>query len=274
MMHTSQPPVFFWRDKLLPFVEVRVVADGRIVSYGKHCHATFSIGAVTQGSCHYVNGAAERTIHAGTVVLFNPDVVHACNPINGQAWSYLMFYLDKTWLTNLQQQMGMATNHFCQFSHADSTDPQLFVALTALYQILKSDTSLLNKEISLVEFFSQLYHWQFMPPKPQVANAKLSQVADYITANAQQAIQLADLCQIAHLSPYHLIHSFKKHYGISPYAFLINKRIQQSQLLLKQGQSLSEVANNSGFADQAHFQRTFKKLLAVTPGVYQALKTD
>lgn len=270
-MYISNSSVFFWRDKLLPFAEVRVVADGRKVSYGKHCHATFSIGAVTQGCCHYLNGTTERIIQAGTVVLFNPDTVHACNPINGQAWSYLMFYLDKTWLTHLQQQMGMATDHFCQFSHADTTDPKLFNALINLYQTLTSDTSLLNKEISLVEFFSQLHQWQFMSPTPRVANTKLSQVADYITIHAQQTMQLADLCQIANLSPYYLIHSFKKHYGISPYAFLINKRIQHSQLLLKQGQTLSEVANNTGFADQAHFQRTFKKLLAVTPRVYQAL---
>ncbi|MEE3214079.1 MAG: helix-turn-helix domain-containing protein [Pseudomonadota bacterium] len=37
---------------------------------------------------------------------------------------------------------------------------------------------------------------------------------------------------------------------------------------LRQGQPIAQVASDCGFADQAHLQRTFKKLLATTPGHY------
>ena len=56
---------------------------------------------------------------------------------------------------------------------------------------------------------------------------------------------------------------------MTPYAYLINKRIQYSQQQLKDGASISTVALDTGFADQAHFQRTFKRLVAATPNEYR-----
>ncbi|MBP6793379.1 MAG: AraC family transcriptional regulator, partial [Aeromonas sp.] len=43
-----------------------------------------------------------------------------------------------------------------------------------------------------------------------------------------------------------------------------------ARTLLRQGQPLAEVALASGFADQAHFQRQFKRRVAATPGQYRA----
>jgi AraC-like DNA-binding protein len=40
--------------------------------------------------------------------------------------------------------------------------------------------------------------------------------------------------------------------------------------MLKSGEDIVDVANNLGFSDQAHFQRHFKKKLAVTPKFYQS----
>ena len=51
---------------------------------------------------------------------------------------------------------------------------------------------------------------------------------------------------------------------MTPHAYLLNRRIQRSQHWLRQGVT-AEVALAAGFADQAHFQRTFKRQLAATP---------
>jgi len=44
--------------------------------------------------------------------------------------------------------------------------------------------------------------------------------------------------------------------------------------MLKSGQAISQVAYELGFSDQAHFQRQFKKRLAVTPKYYQSHFVD
>lgn len=59
------------------------------------------------------------------------------------------------------------------------------------------------------------------------------------------------------------------HFGFTPHAYLINYRIQRGQRELKHGKPIAETALNVGFADQPHFQRTFKKLLAATPKQYR-----
>ncbi|WP_236730505.1 helix-turn-helix domain-containing protein, partial [Pseudomonas savastanoi] len=47
------------------------------------------------------------------------------------------------------------------------------------------------------------------------------------------------------------------------------RRIQHAQTQLKSGKMIADVAQETGFADQAHFQREFKKHLAATPGQYR-----
>ena len=88
--HLAHAPRF-WRDERLPFIEARTIADGRKVTYTRHAHEHFSIGAITRGRSYYHYGAQTFEISAGTVVLMNPGDVHACNPIHDQHWSCLLY---------------------------------------------------------------------------------------------------------------------------------------------------------------------------------------
>jgi hypothetical protein len=124
--HRSAEPRF-WRDATLPFIEARAVADGRKVCYAPHCHETFSIGAITAGRSTYFNGEARERLERGAVVIVNPQTVHACNPIDGQPWSYLMFYVDAGWLGALQHELGAsADGRFSPYAPILSRDPALF----------------------------------------------------------------------------------------------------------------------------------------------------
>lgn len=88
----------FWRDPALPFVEARQVGDGRKVCYAAHSHESFSIGVITGGRSTYINSDQCVEVGAGTTVLMNPGVVHTCNPVAGEPWSYLMLFVDQPWL--------------------------------------------------------------------------------------------------------------------------------------------------------------------------------
>ncbi|WP_038176209.1 helix-turn-helix transcriptional regulator, partial [Vibrio coralliilyticus] len=72
------------------------------------------------------------------------------------------------------------------------------------------------------------------------------------------------------MSRYQLLRAFKDHYGLPPYAYLMDEKIKRAKVMLKSGEDIVDVANNLGFSDQAHFQRHFKKKLAVTPKFYQS----
>jgi AraC-like DNA-binding protein len=101
------------------------------------------------------------------------------------------------------------------------------------------------------------------------AKMKTERAAKYIDAHFAQALRLDDICAEANLSASYLIRAFKKRYGVAPHEYQTNRRIQFAKARLREQIPLAQVALEAGFADQAHFQRMFKRLSAVTPGQYQ-----
>lgn len=262
----------FWRDDALPFIEARSIEDGRKVCYAKHAHETFSIGIITSGRTTYVNRTWRERIGPGTVVLMNPGDVHACNPIGDAPWSYRMVYVDRAWLGGLQREWGFSANEDLRpFAAAMSTFPALYAGLTRFYDILTGDDpEPLRRQCAAVTFFEQVQ--QSLDPAPiadREANRKLARAAEFISDNCVQALKLEDICGAANISPSYLIRSFKKHYGMTPHAYLLNRRVQRARTLLRNGGRVADVALEVGFADQAHFQRVFKQFIAATPGQYR-----
>lgn len=262
----------FWRDPQLPFVEARDVLDGRRLCYAPHSHEVFSIGAITRGRSTYLNEKAHERIAAGTVVLMNPGDVHACNPIDRQPWSYRMFYVDAAWLTELQHQLGFSHNQPLRaFADILSHDPALYRGLNRLYRLLADEQAdTLHKHCALLDFFGELQ--QRLDPAPvdrREDNPRIRLAAELIRERCTEALKLEEICAAVGLSPSYLNRSFRRCYGMTPHAYLINSRVQFAQARLRRGGQIAEVALAAGFADQAHLQRTFKQLLAATPGQYR-----
>ncbi|WP_421223766.1 helix-turn-helix domain-containing protein [Aeromonas enteropelogenes] len=259
----------FWGHPALPFIEARAVQDGRRVCYDKHSHPHFSIGAITGGHSHYLNQRNRQEVSTGSLVLMNPEEVHACNPVADQPWSYLMFYLDTEWLRSQQEEAGLGSE-FRPFDMTASRDPLLYQELQRLYrQLIQEDDSLV-REVACHQFSRQLLArltpatWDDRPPQ------HLQRAAELMQDDSASMLTLQQLSTVAGLTPSHFVRSFSRHYGMTPHAYLLDQRIRRARTLLRQGQPLAEVALASGFADQAHFQRQFKRRVATTPGHYRS----
>jgi AraC-like DNA-binding protein len=258
----------FWHDPALPFLEARAVQDGRHVCYDKHSHAHFSIGAITGGHSHYLNQRSLQEVGPGSLVLMNPEEVHACNPIADQPWSYLMFYLDTDWLHGQQEEAGLGSE-FRPFDMTASRDPLLYQGLQHLHHQLVQAPDPLAREVACHLFSRQLLarltpaRWDDRPPQ------HLQRAAELMQDDSASPLSLSQLSAVAGLTPSHFVRAFSQHYGMTPHAYLLDRRIRHARTLLKQGQPLAEVALASGFADQAHFQRQFKRRVAATPGQYR-----
>ena len=263
----------FWRDPDLPFIEVRLVHDGREVNHARHWHETFSVGVVTGGRSSYQNGAHYELIERGTVVVMNPGDVHVCNAIDDGGWSYLMFYLDAGWMGRTQAELrGEEGGAFRRYDKAAVFAPQLCEAGSRMFAALTDiDSDRLQREIDVIDFIG-LLDGELAPGTVAATDggAKTERAAKYIDAHFAQALRLDDLCAEANLSASYLIRAFKKRYGVAPHEYQTNRRIQFAKARLREQIPLAQVALEAGFADQAHFQRMFKRLSAVTPGQYQS----
>jgi AraC-like DNA-binding protein len=264
---------FFWRDPALPFIEARSVQDGRRVCYGRHWHETFSVGVITGGKNTYTNGRHIQDVGKGALVIMNPGDVHACNPIDGHPWSYRMLYVNSEWLSQVQAEHGFAAGTgFRPFATTASYSSTLYPAFNALFaSLIDPDGDSLGRHVSILDFFSMLQTELGPAPSQRTdGNPKVERAAEYIDDNFARPLRLDDICAAAGLSASYLVRAFKKRYGVAPHEYQTNRRIQYSKAQLARRQPLADVALEAGFADQAHFQRIFKRLTAATPGQYRA----
>lgn len=257
----------FWRDPALPHLEARFIDGGQGVCYGWHSHPSFSIGLVCGGVSEFRIGMDCHRVSGGSTVLMNPEEAHACNPLDGQAWSYRMLYADPAWLAAVEGEA-----RFRPFAPALSRDPALADALARLFIRLFDPTlSSADKDAAARSFFGGLRDRLGGGLDHELQggdHAALARAADFISARCTQPLRLADIAAHCGLSPSYLVRAFKARYGMTPHAYQINRRIQFGKQELRRGRSIVDVALEAGFADQAHFQRAFKRHVAATPGQY------
>ena len=104
-------------------------------------------------------------------------------------------------------------------------------------------------------------------PRCGLCGRRLEAVIAYIHQHLATGLTLSDLAAVAHLSPYHFARLFKASTGSPPHRYVIARRIERAKQLLRGGDdlSLAQVAARTGFWDQGHFSRHFKRLVGVTP---------
>ncbi|MFL5563168.1 MAG: helix-turn-helix domain-containing protein [Gemmatimonadaceae bacterium] len=92
-------------------------------------------------------------------------------------------------------------------------------------------------------------------------------VLEVIDAQLDARLSIETLAKEVGLSPAHFARAFKQTLGEAPHRFLMARRLERARHLIERcGAQLSDVAARSGFADQAHFTRHFKRQFGVTPG--------
>lgn len=103
---------------------------------------------------------------------------------------------------------------------------------------------------------------------------KVSQIrpaVNYIDANYNKPITLADVAKASHLSVSRLAHVFKEQMGITIIDYLTSVRIERAkQLLLATNQNCTEICFEVGYNNQSYFTRTFKGLVGITPRKFRA----
>jgi AraC family transcriptional regulator len=98
----------------------------------------------------------------------------------------------------------------------------------------------------------------------------LRQVLDYIRWNLSQDLSIADLAQVAGMSPYYLMRMFKKSMHITLRQYIIQTRIDRAKELLRSRElSISDIALECGFTSQSHFTNVFRQITDTTPNIYR-----
>ncbi len=130
---------------------------------------------------------------------------------------------------------------------------------------LYAETTAAMLSVQLLQHYGQ-HHLKFKDYADGLPQFVLRQVIEYIHANLDQELGLTELATIAHLSPYYFSRLFKQSTKLTPHQFVIRCRVERAKTLLLAGKdSIATIAQQVGFANQAHLNLYVKRLLGVTP---------
>jgi AraC family transcriptional regulator len=108
-------------------------------------------------------------------------------------------------------------------------------------------------------------------PRGKLSASQLRTVVDFIETHLDEDVSLLVLARRAEVSPFHFARQFRATVGVTPHQFVLWQRVYKSVRLIKAGAlPLAQIALESGFHDQPHFTRAFRKVLGTTPGRYSS----
>jgi AraC family transcriptional regulator len=100
--------------------------------------------------------------------------------------------------------------------------------------------------------------------------AALQRVQVFVEANIDRPIRLADLAVRAGLSVHHFGRAFRTSTGVTPRAFIEQRRIARVRTLIADtDQPLADIAAATGFATQSHLTTAFRRATGFTPAAYR-----
>lgn len=136
-----------------------------------------------------------------------------------------------------------------------------------------SNTECLDVQSKVEIFFSNIVtkYGIINLSKNNISNKIAKIVREYIIDNTEEQITLQDISNFVGYNKEYIVRVFKKEYGLSPHAFLMNEKVNRAKNLLQNSTStnLSSIASEVGFYDQSHLSKFFKKSFALAPSKYQ-----
>ena len=101
-----------------------------------------------------------------------------------------------------------------------------------------------------------------------------NEVNNFIEENIYDKFNLDELSRMANINKYGFVKKFKASTGMTPINYILMKKIFSSKGIIKSDSELTDIAYQYNFTDMAHFSKTFKRFIGISPKKFQANITE
>ncbi|THF74144.1 helix-turn-helix transcriptional regulator [Cohnella fermenti] len=254
-----------------------------------HAHDGFEIYGLLRGTGAYIAGDRLYPLHAGTITVIRPQVIHRPYSSDGREFHRYVLSLSEAYMAGIDALCpgvpggigSLLTEPGCGSSHFFLSVPQMAKAqglLGDMERALKADAARCGELSALRSVAELLLMLADLQGQPRAAGAERSEnerllgdVLAYLVAHYQEDLHIESLLRQFPISRSRLFGMFKAHTGVTINQFLTEYRIERAKALLA-GTSLpvTEVAQRSGFNDLSHFHRIFRRQAGNTPLQYRS----
>jgi AraC-like DNA-binding protein len=233
--------------------------------YPMHAHNSWTLLIVDSGTVRYDLDRHEHGALGAVVTLLPPDVPHNGRAATPDGFRKRVLYLDRAGLGDDLIGRAVDTPAF--------VDPLLLRRIDQLHQALDSPGEELAAESRLLlvseRLAGRLRGHRRGPadaeavPVPRTAAHLLRELID---ARVVPGLSMTEAAALLHFHPTHLIRAFTREFGLPPHQYLTSRRVDLARGLLLGGRPAGEAAVESGFYDQSHLTRHFRRVVGVNPG--------
>lgn len=253
-------------------------ADRFAMRYPPHFHDTWAVGVIETGLVRLRTARGSWIGSAGTILAFAPGEIHSAEACSDAGYGYRMIYPASGFLetSGVMRGAGREATPFCV---PVFTDHQLAGQLVRAHQPLMHGSWGPGAESRLIAALAALWRRQrgqgeTVLWRDQNDLRTVERARNYLTTRFVGQVRLGQIAAECGLSSFQLIRIFQRVLGVSPYAYVVQLRVNKARELLHQGVGVSEVAYSCGFSDQSHLTRVFKKAVGVPPATYQRAVRD
>jgi AraC-like DNA-binding protein len=244
-----------------------VVAKTRHV-FPRHWHEQYGVGLIDEGAQKSFSGRGMVEAVSGDMITVNPCEVHDGAPIGDQGRAWRILYFDPSIVIKTAEDISESRWRTPEFSHPVIRDLGAAQLFRALFFAMAGSSTLKRDEL----LFSLLAHLLDDTNAQQTDRppAAIERARRLIDGQPAEPVTLAALASECGLSRFQVLRGFVRAYGLSPHAYLMQRRADLARRLIFKGAGLAQAAAEAGFADQSHMTRTFMRKYGLSPGVLAA----
>jgi AraC-like DNA-binding protein len=249
---------------------IEVVIADSLHTFARHTHDTYGIGVVERGAQRSASGRGVVEAEAGNTITVNPGEVHDGAPLGDAPRAWRMLYMQPAIVAAAAEDIfeGAPREEF----HAPVLkDGRIAGLVTATLAALLSDrVASIGRDEHLLLLLAAVLHEQ--PQRRGAAASRISRARDRLDSDPASMITLEELAAESGLGRFRLVRDFAHATGLTPHAYLLQRRTELTRRMIAGGTPLAEAAIAAGFADQSHMTRNFTRRYGYTPGAYLAAR--
>lgn len=238
----------------------------------RHWHEEYQFCLIQSGAGELIYRGESLQTPPASLFIVHPGEVHANRAFGNAGCSYRTLFLDVELMRRLTTEIFGKEQALPFFTTAVVQEPEVIRRYLYLHLAFERSASGLQRQTLLLNFLagliSRFSEQRNLPHTSGLERRAVTRACEYLAEHYSENVSLEKLASIANLSPFHFNRVFAEQLGLPPHAFQTQLRVLSAQKLLRQGYSISAVAAQTGFADQSHFTRQFKRLTILTPGQF------